>query len=284
MRCFLLMPFFLFLCSARADVTPRLEAMELFDQGKYSEALDRFLIVANGSAKPLQKADAQSWAAYCLQKLGRGDEALEMAREISLKPFAIFCQMRLLKDQKAWDAILELIQDEDLEGWPEQLIYPALMIAGDSFEAKDRQEEAEDAFVRAGRYTIVPQQKAIQALSLGNVFRARGKMDQALEAYGTAAELGTRAGGLLPKALIARAEVFAEAGRESEAVAAVAVLREKVGSDPHWICAALVTAGNVQKILGNQPAALEYYHQAVEVPGAPDALVREVRTRIATVK
>jgi tetratricopeptide (TPR) repeat protein len=162
----------------------------------------------------------------------------------------------------------------DFSSWPEKLIYPALMLRGEAYLGVGKTGEAEADFLEAARHTLSPQQKARTVLCQAEVFAAAGKSpEEVLEAYGRIVEMAPKGGGILQRAHLARARLFAAKGQKEPAIAEIVAVENSGSKDGYWVAATNLTYGQVFEALGNTSEAETYYQKVIDLAAPPKELL-----------
>ena len=187
--------------------------MLLLKSGKTGEAADEFLLATELEPENYR---AHLFAAAALEESGRKDEALaHYRRAAELAP----------QDPEPRRALLTLLLDKDdltgAEGVLAELLAlepaaPDLMrLRAELLLRRDRTEEALAAFEE---YLKVKGDDATVHLTVGRLYRAQGKSEEALRHFQAADASGNPSAGQSAEALHERAELMAELNRWPEAI------------------------------------------------------------------
>jgi tetratricopeptide (TPR) repeat protein len=266
----------------RADLEERNRAMALSESGDNKAAMEVFVKLSTGK-KETCEAENLLQAARCAQKMGDFPKAMELAGQIRSVPYATFCKMEILRSSVRRDELIGMSREIDFSSWPEKLIYPALMLRGEAYLGVGKTGEAEADFQEAARHTLSPQQKAKTVLCQAEVFAVAGKSpDEVLEAYGRIVEMAPKGGGILPRAHLARARLFAAKGQKEQAIAEI-VAAENSGSKD-WVAATNLTYGQVFEALGKTSEAETYYQKVIDLAAPPKEILEEAKARLRTLR
>jgi tetratricopeptide (TPR) repeat protein len=265
-------------------IAERQEGLKLVQGGKHAEAAALFVKLADAAAKPEQKGDALSQAALATARNRQIDEALLLAERIPLKPQSLSAKIQIYLEARKWTELLKATERLDAATWPDSLIYPTLMARARAHSALGDMGAAESAALQAVKNTIsLNHQASAWHLIAQNAQRVGKDGSKALEAYAEMIRLRPSGGGL-QRALSERARLLSSLGRHEAALADLTELEKNTNKDPHWICTALMACGEVQRDMGDKAKALQSFENAAKVPGAPVALLDEVKKRLSEMK
>jgi tetratricopeptide (TPR) repeat protein len=265
-------------------ITQRQEGIKLMQGGKPAEAAASFVKLAETAAKPEQKADALRHAAIATARNKQIEEALLLADRIPLKPDAEFTKVQIYLEARQWPELLKAAESLDVDVWPDTLIYPTLMARARAHSVLGEMAAAEADAKEAMKHTIsLNNQAAAWHLIAQNAQRSGTDATKALEAYAEMIRLQP-GGGSLQRALSERAKLLSSQGRHEAALADLAELDKSTRNDPHWICTALMSYGDVYRDMGDKTKARQSLEQAAKVPGAPAILLDEVKKKLAELK
>ena len=257
-------------------------ATTLYYSGKSAEAEDAFVKLYE--QKPSQRGmdKSMAYAAYCAVQQKQHEKAAAYAAKIQDKHANKSCRMNILLNQGKWDDLLLLSRDEDLEKWPDELIYDACLIRGRAYARKQNAENAEKDLLSAIKNTLSADNKAIAYQFLGNLYHEVSKDDQkALDAYGEAVKLGESIPiRRLGAAMTARARLLTAQGKGTQAIAELDRLKVDEIKDPSWRCAIQLCYGEVHESMGRRAEALARYRAAAACEKAPEALLVTAREKI----
>ena len=264
----------------RADLEERNRAMALSESGDNKAAMEVFVKLSAGK-KETCEAENLLQAARCAQKMGDFPKAMELAGQIRSVPYATFCKMEILRSSVRRDELIGMSREIDFSSWPEKLIYPALMLRGEAYLRVGKTGEAEADFQEAARHTLSPQQKAKTVLCQAEVFEAAGKSpDEVLEAYGRIVEIAPKGGGILQRAHLARARLFAAKGQKEQAIAEIVAVENSGSKDGYWVAATNLTYGQVFESLGKTSEAETYYQKVIDLAAPPKELLDVATARL----
>lgn len=265
-------------------IAERQEGLKLAQSGKHAEAAAFFVKLAETAAKPEQKGDALRHAAIATARNKQLEAALLLADQIPLKPDADFTKVQIYLETRQWAELLKATERLDAASWPDSLIYPTLMARARARSALGEMAEAEADAKQAIQHTIsLNNQAAAWHLIAQNAQRSGKDGAKALEAYAEMIRLQP-SGGSLQRALSERARLLSSLGKHDAALADLAELDKNTRNDPHWICTALMSYGDVCRDMGDMAKARQSFEQAAKVPGAPAVLLDEVKKKLAELK
>lgn len=265
-------------------ITERQEGLKLMQSGKHVEAAAFFVKLAETAAKPEQKGDALRHAAIATARNKQLDAALLLADQIPLKPDADFTKVQIYQETRQWAELLQAAERLDANTWPDGLIYPTLMARARAHSALGEMTAAETDARLAMKHTLsLNNQAAAWHQIAQNAQRSGNESAKALEAYAEMIRLKP-SGGSLQRALSERARLLSSLGKHDAALADLAELEKNTRNDPHWICTALMSYGDVYQDMGDKAKAHQSLEQAAKVPGAPTVLLDEVKRRLAELK
>ena len=262
-------------------IAERQAGLKLVQSGKHAEAAAFFVKLADAAAKPEQKGDALSQAALATARNKQIEAALQLADQIPIKAESLFAKIQIYLEARKWAELLKATERLDSATWPDSLIYPTLMARARAHSALGEIDAAESAVLQAVKNTIsLNHQASAWHLIALNAQRVGKDGSKALEAYAEMIRLRPSGGGL-QRALSERARLLSSLGRHEAALADLTELEKNTNKDPHWICTALMACGDVQRDMGDKAKALQSFENAAKVPGAPAALLDEVKKRLA---
>jgi tetratricopeptide (TPR) repeat protein len=262
-------------------------AIKLYNGGKYAESEEAFVKLTEQTSAPRGIDESLAYAAYSAEQQKKSDKALEFAGKIKDKTLNTFCRMKLLEIQKKWVDIIALSKDEDFEKWPEYLIYGAYNCRGNAYSRANNAEKSEKDFLCAEKNTMDAGNKASVFQTLGNLYRDVLKDKQkSLDAYGKVVKImsapkPSMSGGMLGRALTARAKLLASQGKGTEALAELEKFKEIETKDPYWSCAMQICYGEVYDLTGKNTEALESYRKAAAVANAPADMLKDANQKMA---
>jgi tetratricopeptide (TPR) repeat protein len=214
------------------------------------------------------------------------DKAMEYAGKIADPPLSKFCRINIFRNQRRWEDILALCKGEDLETWPDALIYDALLWRGKAYAVKQDGPNAEKDFLSAVRHTILADNQAVAYQFLGDLYRDISKDEQkALAAYGEAVKLGDSIPvRRLAAAALARARLLASHGRGAEALAELDRLKGDQIKDPYWRCAVQMGHAEILEGMGRTADALARYKKVVSYDKTPDVFLGAAKKKMEAIE
>jgi len=261
-------------------------ARKLHSSGKAAEAEGAFVALAEQKVSNRATDESLAQAAACALAQKKYDKAMEYAGKIADAPLSKFCRISILRNQRRWDEILALCKGEDIETWPDALIYDALLWRGRAYAVKQDGPNAEKDFIGAVRHTVLADNKAFAYQFLGDLYRDVRKDEQkALDAYGEAVKLGDAIPvRRLAAAAIARARLLAAHGKGAEALAELGRLKADQMKDPYWRCAIQMCHAEILEGMGRTADALARYKTVVSYDNAPDTFLGAAKKKIEAIE
>jgi tetratricopeptide (TPR) repeat protein len=268
----------------RANLEERDRAMALSKSGDHKAAIEVFVNLAAGTNET-RKSENLLQAALCAQRMGDNSKAMELAGQIPSEPYATFCKMEILRSSGGREELVAMAGKIDFTTWPEKLIYPALMSRGEAYLGVGKTGEAEADFLEAARHTLSPQQKARTVLYQAEVLAAEGKSpDEVLAVYDRIVEMAPKGGGILQRAHLAKARLFAAKGQKEPAIAEIVAVENSGSKDAYWVAATNLTYGQVFEALGKTSEAEAHYQKVVDLASPPKEILDEAKTRLRTLR
>lgn len=257
-------------------------AKKLSSSGKPAEAEEAFLALAGRNLSKRATDESLAQAASCAAMQKKYDKALEYAGRISDPAMNKACQVQVFRYQNRWDDILALSKGEDIESWPDALIYDTLLWRGRAFAARRDGANAEKDFLAAVRHTVLPDNKAVAYVSLGEVCHEVAKDDEkALQAYGEVMRLADPAPAYrAAAAVMARARILTAQGKGVEALAELDRMPTSRINDAYWLCSIQACYGEVLEGLGRNADALARYKAAAAYENVPQPLLDNVKKKM----
>jgi len=258
------------------------EAVRLYHtQGKAADAEAAFLELAARKVRHSRGTDAAlEMASLCALRRQDFEEAEQRADRIQEESLRILCRMRIWEAQRRWADIVDGLGKQDIETWPDRLIYDAAMCRGKAY-AIQRNAAAERDFQLALAYTIDARELAFANLALGNFYRDQAQdEDKAFEAYRKVVESPVR-GAPKYESVIAYAMLLAARNQGREALEQLDELKVETIPHPDWRCRIHQAYGDLHAALNRPADAMAAYRKAITVPGASDYLVRAIEKKTA---
>lgn len=133
----------------------RAAALELMRENQHEQALAALLTMAEQPDYSVeQHSDSLELAVGCAQKLDQPERALELAKQVPIKPLAAILQMELLREQKRVEEALAQFGEADLDSWPDRYQGRASMVRGVLAYNSGQGKLALADFQRARRYLV----------------------------------------------------------------------------------------------------------------------------------
>lgn len=265
----------------RADLEERTRAMALSEAGDNKAAIEIFVALSASGKSEAGQAENLLQAARCAQKMEDFAKAMELAGQIRSVPYATFCKMEILRSSGRREELISMAGEADIVAWPEKLIYPALMLRGEAYLGVGKTDAAEADFLEAARNTLSPQQQARTILCQAEALAKAGKTpDEILAAYGRIVELAPKGGGILQRAHLARARLFATKGQMEPAIAEIVAVGNSGSKDGYWVAATNLTYGQVFEALGKTSEAETHYKKVIDLPAPPKEILDVATARL----
>lgn len=235
-------------------------ALKLVNEGKIIEAEEAFLKLAGQKAGKRATDESMAQAAYCALAQKKFDQAVEYAGKIGDKPLGTLCRMKILQKQNKWDEILSLSKSEEIDKWPDAMIYDGMLCRGRAYAARQEAPGAEKDFVAAGKNTLSADDKAFAMQNLGDLYREVVKDNcKASETYAAIIKMQGIHPNRLRGAATSLAKLLAAEGRGDEAVTALDGVKADKDKDFYRYSSLQMCYGEVYEIIGKKPEALARY-------------------------
>jgi tetratricopeptide (TPR) repeat protein len=253
--------------AASADyVSERQAAIDLVRAGKQQEALSAFLKMAEGHVTDFQKSDALEQACLRAMALREYDRATELAGKIPLAPVAKTCRLRIMEANRQWQGLVDTFKDEDIAGWPDDLVGEASGIRGRAYVALKDGQRAEGDLKRAADYLTESNSKGLALIELGDLYANLLKDDaRALESYRkvyTTANVYKQA-----QAAISAAGILRRQNKADDAIRELNKVDPASMEPVHLRAALLFAYGETYAAQGQKAEALAKYREALAVAG-----------------
>ena len=258
------------------------EAVRLYHTpGKAADAEAAFLELAARRIRHSRGTDAAlEKASLCALRRKDIEEAEQRADRIQEESLRTLCRMRIWEAQRRWAEIVDGLSKQNIETWPDRLIYDAAMCRGKAY-AILRDAAAEKDFQLALVYTIDARERAFANLALGNFYRDQAHDEEkALVAYRKIAESSVR-GAIKYEGVIAYAMLLAARDKGREALEQLDDLKVEAIPHPDWRCRIHQAYGDLHAALDHPADAAAAYRKAIAVPGASEHLVRAIEKKTA---
>lgn len=253
-------------------------AMGLYHQGKYQEAQDGFVKLADEASTPQSKADCLAYAALSLKALKKDDDAVAMAKKIEIKPVSINCQMKIMKSEE----IAVAFKDEDFDAWPEELKGEGFYRRGYAYSKVKNYEAAIKDLDKAADLFSDERAKLNSLSELTVIYGAMKDDQKALDTHKKIQALvslkGTPAyndSSLSSTNILIRQAKYDEALANLQNIA----LDKSVGDMKFHV---LKAYGEIFEAQGKKPEALAKYKEAVEIKvNLPPSFIEEMQKKIS---
>jgi tetratricopeptide (TPR) repeat protein len=258
------------------------EAVRLYHTpGTAADAEAAFLELAARKIRHSRGTDAAlEMASLCALRRQDFEEAEQRADRIQEESLRILCRMRIWEAQRRWADIVDGLGKQNIETWPDRLIYDAAMCRGKAY-AIQRNAAAEKDFQLALAYTIDARELAFANLALGNFYRDQARdEDKAFAAYRKVAESSVR-GAPKYESVIAYAMLLAARDKGREALEQLDGLKVETIPHPDWRCRIHQAYGDLHAALNRPADAMAAYRKAINVPGASAYLVQAIEKKTA---
>lgn len=263
------------LCSisaARGDyIAGRNAAEQLARAGEGEKALRAYLDLAAGTVTPFQKSDALMQASLLANRLGRTDEAMEIAQSIPLEPQSKIARMRLMEYHRRWTEALQQFGEDDMTAWPDHVKGEALYLRGLMYFLTKQGERARQDLQQAIPYIAEPNLKGLALNRLGDTWRTLlNDTDQALRSYQQVLDT-PRTGHKACEAAMAIARIQLERNDPSAAWQALQQINMTEIDFPFWRSRMLASRAQALIALGRINEAIAEHESALKINGLSDA-------------
>jgi len=276
---------FLFGAGALADyLAERKAAVKLVRSGKYQEAFDAFMKMAEETGNEVQKSDALEQAALAAHRLNRYDDAIELAKQIPLERRSKACRLNIMDaSRKKSEELLAAFKDEDFSDWPPSLAGPAHFARGRAFFRVGQGKRAAEDLAKASELLTNANTKGLACTTLGDTWRKLLKDDdKALEAYRKT--YTTKALYKECYAALSIADILAQRGKFDEAHAEFARIDMEKVTHPYWRVRMLAAMAGLLVKEGRKAEAIAKYEEALRVQGINDKTRAMYRKKIEALK
>jgi len=249
--------------------------------GKAAEAEAVFLELAARKVRHSQATDAAlEKASLCALRRKDFEEAEMRAGRVRDESLQTLCRMRIWEAQRRWADIVRVLGEQNIETWPDRLIYDAAMCRGKAYAIQGNLA-AERDFLLARTCTFDTRELAFANLALGHFYRDQAKdEDKALAAYREVAGSSVR-GAAKYEGAIACAMLLAARDKGREALRQLDELAVETIPHADWRCRIHRAYGDVHAALKRPADAVAAYRRAIAVPDASEYLVRPIQKKIA---
>jgi tetratricopeptide (TPR) repeat protein len=258
-------------------------AMGLYNQGKYREAQEMFVKVADAASTPQAKADCLFYAAFSLNGQKKYDEAVEMAKKIEIKPVSIICQMSIMGWNGKFNEFMEAFKDEDINAWPESYRGEGFFRRGYTYNKLKNTDAAVKDLEKSAEYYSDERAKMNSLSTLAIIYESIKDDQKALDTYQKIQSLisikGTPA---YNNAIISRASILKRQGKFDEALIDLQKIDTvKLAGDMKFLT--LKAFGEIYEAQGKNSEAVAKYKEAVAVKeNVPPAYVEALEKKISS--
>lgn len=260
------------IAAARGDyIAGRNAAEQLARTGEGEKALRAYLDLAAGMVTPFQKSDAMMQASLLANRLGRTDEAIEIAQAIPLEPQSKIAQMLILDHHRRWTEALQQFGEDDMAAWPDHVKGEALYRRGLMYFFTKQGDRARQDLQQAIPYITEPNLKGLALNRLGDTWRTLlNDPDQALRSYQQVLDT-PRTGYKACEAAMAIAKIRLERNDPSAAWQALQRIDMTHVEFALWRSRMLMSRGQVLSALGKANEAIAEHQSALKIDGLGDA-------------
>ncbi len=250
-------------------VLDRKAAVALMRQGKYEEALNAWLALAQGDVTPFQKSDALEQAALYAAARRDFERAAELASKIPIDAAAKCVRMRILLRRRKAGEVVKQFADEDIARWSFWKVGEGYYLRGIAYCETGDGDKAEADLRNALAWTTDTQARAEIWLALGRNREVNLKnLEKALEAYRRiAAMTGISGNWRYFRGLLGAVRILRQQGKAEEALQ---MLRRVDVSRlrGYWRGATYRALGDTLRAAGRRDEALASYREVVKTPRA----------------
>jgi len=98
------------------------KAMQLLKKRKYKNAYQSFEELASKASSANNKAKWTAYTAICLgRQKKKYDQAMKIAKAITVKPYSVFAQMELMTARRRFKDLIKAFKGEKISSWPEDI-------------------------------------------------------------------------------------------------------------------------------------------------------------------
>lgn len=258
-------------------------AMTLYNQGKYQEAQEMFVKVAEVVSTPQAKADCLFYAAFSLNGQKKYDEAIEMAKKIEIKPISIVCQMSIMGWNGKFNELIEAFKEEDINAWPEAYRGEGFFRRGYSYSKLKNTDAAIMDLEKSAEYYSDERAKMNSLGTLASIYESLKDDPKTLDTY-QRIQLLASIKGTAPynNAMISRASILKRQGKYEEALADLQKIDTgKLAGDMKFQI--LKISGEIYEAQGKNSDAVARYKEAVAVKEkVPPAYIEALEKKISS--
>ena len=229
---------------------------------KSEEALPAFIALADGPFSDAQKADALERASTLALEQKQYDQALELAKKITVPAISKAVRMRVMSARREWEALIVQFKDENIDAWwPDYLNSEAFLNRGLAYAARGDGTNAVADLRKAADTTRNDSTRGFALNNMGSAYRGLLKDDaRAIAAYRET--YLTKNDYKRFAAVIAVAEILARQNKLDEALAELRTIDlDKVGH-PGWRGSLLAAYGDILAKQGKKAEAIAKYREA----------------------
>jgi tetratricopeptide (TPR) repeat protein len=258
-------------------------AMALYNQGKYQEAQEMFVKVAETASTPQAKSDCLFYAAFSINGQKKYDEAIEMAKKIEIKPVSVICLMSIMGWNGKFNEFIEAFKDEDINAWPEAYRGEGFYRRGYSYFKLKNTDAAIKDLEKSVEYYSDERPKMNSLGTLAVIYESVKNDQKALDTYLKMQSLtsikGTPA---YNNALVSRAGILKRQGKYDEAIGDLQKIDAgKLAGDAKF--QTLKAFGEIYEVQGKKSEAIAKYKEAVAVKeNVPPAYTEALEKKISS--
>ncbi len=236
---------------------------------KSEEALSAFISLADGPFSDAQKADALERASALALEQKQYDQALELAKKITVPAISKAVRMRVMSARREWEALIVQFKDENIDGWwPDYLNSEAFLNRGLAYAARGDGTNAVADLRKAADTTRNDSTRGFALNTMGNAYCGLLKEDaRAIAAYRETYR--TRNDYKRSTAAIAVAEILARQNKFDEALAELRANDLDKVVHPGRRGSLLAASGDILVKQGNKAEAIAKYREAAGLKDLP---------------
>ena len=256
--------FILFLCipmSLNANNFPDnfQAAMKLYNSKKYTEAEKFFAKLSRWKVAQLGIDASLAYAALSAAHNKNYEKAEEYVVKIKNGQLKMLCRMNFLAEQKKESDIIKIAEKENLETWPDRLIYDASFLRGKAYLQKKELQLAEKDLLTAKKATM----------NYWNIYytnKALRTLYRRLKEYDKAGAIAKDIKERRYKDTVRYAAFMVACKRFKRALAKLDRLKVDSIKSAYWRSVIYECYGDVYENFGKNDKALFFYRKAVETP------------------
>ncbi|MEI6422308.1 MAG: tetratricopeptide repeat protein [Lentisphaerota bacterium] len=272
-----------------ADFTADFQAaVKLYNEQKNTEAQVSFAKLAEVAPSPKEKAESMAYAALCLNRQKKYDDAIGLANKIEIKPVSINCRMDIMFENNRSKELVDAFKNEDISAWPDYCIHNGYYKRGMAYRSCGDAANAAKDLEKAVESAKTDERKMISLSDLGDVCRTLKDDQKALDAYQKASAMSGWKGFYAHyNAVINGADILSRQGKYDEALAELQKI-DLPKAEGYWKFQSLKAYGSFYELQDKKDEALAKYKEALGVEKlsekVPAVFVVELNKKISALE